>query len=189
MKRRMVLVPHCDKQEIIVGRNVSPKLEPWLLGDPPLSERGISDAHALVDSVCHLGPFNFIYCSRLQRAAQMAAVAALRLEVDFASLAGLGQHGSKNGSTVTMLPGHETENIGDWQRAGMEAIHVIAQRMFRPIEIILVMTHRPVLAGIAEFILGNTDPDTVNAAVGKWSAKPYVIVEIDDDDKITLVDE
>lgn len=183
--KRIVLVPHCDKQEIIPARGVPADIEPWLLGDPPLSERGIREAHNLVaDTVC-VGPFHHIFCSRLQRAAQMAAIFSLRLGLDYTSLVGLGQHGSKNGPVVTMLPGHEAETIADWQREGVAAIRQIAARM-RDGETALVMTHKPVVAGIVEACFDNFDPAKVDAAIGKWGKLRFVQIEIDDNNALRL---
>lgn len=170
-----------------IGPDVPEDLKLWLMGDPPLSSEGIIAAYRLMDDLVHLGPFSpTIGCSNLQRAAQMAAIAALKhsgrngaFPKTIMSFSGFGQPGSLQDGVEYMLPGHENDTIALWQEDGVKAVGLYAQYVAAG-ETGLAFSHRPVIAGIAEACLGNTDPDKVNQAIGKWSKRPYVIVYIDD---------
>jgi len=160
-----------------------------IAANPPLTVVGKVEAHELALALKNQGPFSAIYASRLDRALGTASALSLILDVDIHTIKGLGQHGSKDGSIVYMYPGYEEEGYLDWQEKGVEAFRKIALQHGTD-EVVIVVSHRPVLAGIALATRGVRDPEQIKALAidPNFSKRGYVVFDIDIDDTL-VVDE
>ncbi len=152
-KIKVVAVFHGDKMEGLGGA-----LPLEVRVNPPMTPEGMSKIFALADKIEKYGPFDGMYCSRLARALDTASVLALRLDLDFLTMAKLGLHANKDDSGVIYYPGHETESFVDWQRDGLDALDVISHHV---VQNILVVSHRPVIAGFIAACRGSIGDEAV----------------------------
>lgn len=180
MKMKIVAVFHGAKVEGMAGR-------PTKIGaNPPMTVDGMQKILALVPTIAAEGPYTSAYCSRLSRAMDAASILALELDMDFETMKDLGQHGNKDGSDVIMYPGNEGENMSDWQRQGGRAISKLFDLQAKTV---LIVSHRPIIAGLVAAARGVYDIDGLNAIVNDpaLTKKGYVVFECDDG-KLTVVE-
>lgn len=159
--------------------------------NPPMTVDGMQKILSLVPAIKAEGPFQGAYCSRLARAADAASVLALELDIDFQMLKELGQHGNKDGSNIIMYPGHDGEDMLTWQEDGLTAVETIYSKelsssgfsnMVRTPEFrILVVSHRPIIAGLVGAAQGVTDLDGLNKIVNDptLTKKGFVVFNYD----------
>lgn len=160
---------------------------PKIACNPPLTTEGYLRTHNLPDKLRPYGPFAALICSRMCRTSQMVSVLALEFNLDFYSMRGLGQHASKEGEEVFSFPGYENEGYPEWQKNGVAAFQEIAER-YGPDDTVLIVSHRPVIAGIACHAHGISDPNMIRAlALGKEFYKNGFVVFTVTEGKITLV--
>ncbi len=159
-----------------------------IASNPPLTDEGYLRTHKLPDKLRHYGPFRALICSRMARTSQMASVLALAFNLDFYSMRGLGQHASKEGEKVFIYPGYQNEWYPEWQKNAVASFKEIAER-YGPDGTVLIVSHRPVIAGVACHTQGISDPNMIRAlALGKeFSKNGFVIFNVTKDGEITLV--
>ena len=185
---KIVAVFHSDKVEGVTD------LPAELGANPPMNLKGMAKIHGLVDTIRTLGPYAGMYVSRLARALDTASMIAMALDTDFVTVKGLGQHGNKDGDTVIMYPGCESESFDTWQKNAVKTIGTI--------EVchggygddsdvtVLIVSHRPVIGGLVAFAKGITDSAGIKAIVvdPATSAKGYVVFNIDAERKLTVIE-
>ena len=157
---KIVAVFHGAKVEGLQGLNSR------LGANPPMTMTGMSNILDLVPILKTLGPFDFMYVSRLARALDAASIIALELDMDFETKRELGQFGNKDGSNVIMYPGLVAiDEIWD------EIDEVSSE------DTILIVSHRPIIGGLVAACQEIEDEDGIKAVVNDPSLteKGYVI--------------
>lgn len=161
-----------------------------IASNPPLSILGFIRSHNLIEKLKPVGPFSGIFCSRLARTLEMASVFALAFDVEVESRRELGQHASREGNEVFFYPGYEKEWYEDWQRNAVGFFQGELSRLAKDHEdcTILVLTHRPILAGILCHLKGISDPEEMKvlARSGELSKKDFYVFEVSPEGKIIL---
>ena len=170
---KIVAVFHGAKVEGLQGLNSR------LGANPPMTMTGMSNILDLVPILKTLGPFDFMYVSRLARALDAASIIALELDMDFETKRELGQFGNKDGSNVIMYPGHEADGYKNWQSDGLVAIDEIWDEIdeVSSEDTILIVSHRPIIGGLVAACQEIEDEDGIKAVVNDPSLteKGYVI--------------
>lgn len=134
-----------------------------IVANTPVSPKGMDHIFSIVERIRAYAP-TALYCSRLARAAGSVSVLAIELDLDFRSMKALGQHGSKDGDDVFMYPGFDNERYADWQAGGVKALMEIAKN-HAPDDVVVVVTHKPVIGGLIAHTRGINDEDGVKAVV------------------------
>lgn len=161
---------------------------PKIACNPPLTDEGYLRTHSLPDKLRPYGPFAALICSRMCRTSQMVSVLALEFNLDFCSMQGLGQHASKVGEELFSFPGYENEGYPEWQKNGVAAFQEIAKR-YGPDDTVVIVSHRPVIAGVVRYTQGISDPKLIQslAADEDFSKHPFVIFNVTKSGEITFV--
>lgn len=188
MKRfRVVAVFHGEKTE---GLKSNLPLEVRV--NPPMTPEGMSKIFALGQRFEKYGPFDVMYCSRLARALDTASVLALKFSMDFQTIAKLGQHANKDESGVIYYPGHESESFVDWQSDGLDALGEISDCLLRGFNTVLIVSHRPVIAGFIAASRGSIGDEGVLSEIvnnPKLATNGFVVFDFDTSgNKLTLVE-
>lgn len=161
---------------------------PKIACNPPLTTEGYLRTHNLPDKLRPYGPFAALICSRMCRTSQMVSVLALEFNLDFCSMRGLGQHASKEGEEVFSFPGYEHEWYPEWQKNGVAAFQEIAER-YGPDDAVVIISHRPVIAGVVRYTQGISDPKSIQALAAdkNFSKHLFVIFNVTKSGEITFV--
>lgn len=177
---KIVAVFHADKNE--EGLADEPR---EIAANPNLTLRGMEKTHQLVESIRPFGPFTACYSSRLARALDTASILCLAFGLDLQTLEGFGQHANKVGDEIVYYPGHEEENFLFWQKEAIAAFrHIIARHKAE--ETILVVSHRPSLAGVVAWIEGIEDEEAIKRIANNpaFAEKGFIVFEVDEEGKI-----
>ena len=174
---RFVLVPHGAKVEQLGD------FPPEIGANPPMTIAGMADMLPIADEIAQYGPFQTCWTSFLARAMCAASVVCLRLGIENMQVRrGLGQHSNldRRGDqkVVVAYPGREHEDMGVWQTAALRELDGISLGL-RKGETGLIVTHRPIIAGIVASCYGITDPEKVRETAHnpELIKHGYVVVE------------
>lgn len=173
---KIVVVLHGEKAEGLFGHC---SIE--IAANPPVTPNGMEQILELVPAIKAEGPYDAMYVSRMSRALGSASVLALALDLDFETMALLGQHANKEGSEVFFYPGHEGEGYGTWQRDGVAAIDKILKR-HGPNANILVVSHRPIVGGLIAHTRGVTTEKGIYQITGdlRLDKRDFVVFQVFD---------
>lgn len=177
---RVVVVLHKEKEEGLgkYGAKVA--------ANAPLSLKGFLEAHELIPGLEPYGPFAAIVCSRLARTSEMVSVYALHFDVEFSSRKELGQHASKDGDEVFFYPGCEDEYYAYWQKNAVqffkEELGALAKALGDEATI-LIVTHRPIVAGLLCYLKGSSDEAEMKALArgSEIFKKDFYVFEVSGD--------
>jgi broad specificity phosphatase PhoE len=160
---------------------------PEIAANAPLTVKGMRQMQRLVEKLRPLGPFVAAYSSRPTRAVDSASVVCMALDLDFKTMKELGQHASGQKGKVIAYPGYENEWYADWQSRAIEAVQEIA-RKHKEDDVVLVFTHRPIIAGLVCHTKGITDEGEIRklALTPQFSRRGYVIFEVNKEEKIRV---
>lgn len=184
---RVVAVFHGDKAD---GLSADLPLEVRV--NPPMTPEGMSKIFALAEKIEKYGPFDGMYCSRLARALDTASILALKFGLDFQTVAKLGQHANKDADGVIYYPGHEGESFIHWQQDGINVLGGICLRYTFSGGNIIVVSHRPVIAGFVAASQGSTGDEDVLSGIAndpKLTVNGFVVFDFNTQNgKLTLVE-
>jgi broad specificity phosphatase PhoE len=146
---RLLLLRHGES-----SWNAEDRWQGW--ADPPLSEQGEAEAHALAAALPR-DSFQGVVSSDLERARRTAAIVAARLGLDVEEDAGLRERdvGTWTGLTKTEIQEGWPDELADWRAGRLEstpegepndsmaarALEVLGRQSDRPEERLLVVTH------------------------------------------------
>lgn len=139
-----------------------------------MTMEGKSKVLQLVPSLLELGPYDAVYSSLMDRACGTMCTVVKKLGVNrVICIDELGQYGNLDSDTVIAYPGHEEDNVVTWQQQGLRAVRLIfvevtqgvlkngmsfdEEEMLLVGKVVLVFTHRPILAGLVAAAAGITD--------------------------------
>jgi broad specificity phosphatase PhoE len=179
---KIVAVFHGAKVEGLKGK-------PAEIGaNPPMTVDGMEKILQLIPAIRAEGPFDGAYCSRLARACDAASVLAIELNLNFQMVAELGQHGNKDGGNVIMYPGHEGEDMVTWQSDGLAAIKKLWENGGHD-STYLVVSHRPIIAGLVGHAINAHTLDELNRIVSdpNLTARGFVVFAVQPGGKIGVV--
>lgn len=163
---KIVVVPH--------GKKVSGVIQypPELGADPPMTMEGKVAMLTLVPDLMAFGPYDACYCSLMDRATGSMCTIVKQMSIRrVICIDELGQYGNLDGDgTVIAYPGHENDNVRTWQEQGLLAVRIIHAEVAQgglaegtvagkgklPEKMVLVFTHRPILAGLVAAASGVT---------------------------------
>lgn len=173
---KIVVVPHGKKLEGVGS------YEPILASDPPMTMEGkkqMADLSVQIYARCG-SAFDAVYCSFMDRACgTMCTVVKLFNTIKrVVCIAELGQYSNLDSDgTVIAYPGHEQDNVLTWQQQGLAAMQLIWKevvvdggaleegvlgKLEAPVEkMVLVFTHRPILAGLVAAASDITDEEGI----------------------------
>lgn len=158
-----------------------------IASNPPLTIPGMEELLDLIPKLEEFGPFSKLYCSRLQRASGAVSFLSLHFDLDFSSKKGLGQHASKDGSEIFFYPGYEGEDFSTWQEEAVRALLEIADES-RDGDIVLVVAHRPTIAGIVCYANGINNPKGIHKMANDpgFAAPGFALAQVLQSDEITI---
>lgn len=129
-----------------------------LAANPSLSYKGFQQALGAAQLIEALGPYDGMFSSRLARALDTASVLAMHLNMDFQTMAGLGQAGNKEGDKIVMYPGFENFSFLGWQK---DALSVLEELELNGYNNILIVSHRPIIGALIAYAQGITSEEEI----------------------------
>lgn len=153
MALRICAVFHSEKQEGAVGK------PPAVAVNPPMTMRGMERIDRVAEKIKRdprfnfrkkeaLPPFSILLSSPLARALDVASVLALHFNMDIQTVNGLSQMANKEGEKIILYPGHEDEDVVNWQFQAFRALQEIAINVAGVLTAILLVSHRPIIGGL-----------------------------------------
>ena len=154
---RIIFIPHGEKAKGDATMDGQVRM------NPPMTMPGMQAIYNQVLPLVHnLGPYASMWCSRLGRALCTASILAVELDMDFATMDELGQYANSDSVGDVYGRGHEGENELSWQHQALTALDKIYLQAQHG-DTVLVVSHRPILAGLVAAARGIYDLDSVHA--------------------------
>lgn len=135
---------------------------PAIRANPPQTEQGMIDAHALAPLIGTLGPFDKIYAGRTARTNDAASAVCMHNHWDWETTQYLNQNSSRENGVTVAYPGSENEFYPEWYEMCKDFVQLLDKyyAQFSAIDIpkfkVLAFTSRANLAclwGISQHIV------------------------------------
>jgi hypothetical protein len=163
-------------------------VSPANAANPPTTVESMEAVLKFVPKIRALGPYANMYSSRFAYVSDIASVIALALNMDFSTLSGLSKYINLDCETNRCYPGHEKDDVLKWQFDGVSAFREIHHK-HRSGEVILVVSHRPIIGGVMAHCYNVHDPAKIMTIVNhpKTVKGGFRVFEVNENDTMRVL--